>query len=81
MLDRILSFLRAALSDGKNPSTTRLIATAISIPVAVVPVVAWATASARAGTLVDMPLGLSGYVTSVLTLTFGLFHLNKKAEQ
>ena len=74
------SWLKSALSDGTNPSTSRLLVM-LTIPTSVLlPLFTWTVMSVVASKLVDFPASVTGYVMSVTTLLLSVLHLNKREE-
>lgn len=74
------SWLKSALSDGTNPSTSRLLVM-LCVPAAVLlPLLTWISLSLAAHKLLDFPASVTGYVMSMTTLLLSVLHLNKREE-
>lgn len=68
------------LSDGENPSTSRLIAVVCVPAIILIPLMVWGVLSLYSLQLHEFPASVTGYTMSAATLVLGALHLNKREE-
>jgi len=74
------TWLKSALSDGTNPSTSRLLVM-LCVPVSVLlPLFTWMIMSIASKKLLEFPASTTGFVMSTTTLLLSVLHLNKREE-
>lgn len=76
----LITWLGAAMGDGENPSSMRLIAVLCVPALLLVPLFVWAGLSIRARALLEFPATVTGFIGAALTPTLTFLHLNKREE-
>lgn len=79
-IQSLSSWLKSALSDGTDPSTSRLLVMMCIPFIVIAPIMTWIVMSIVSKKMLDFPASVTGYVMSMSTLLLGLLHLNKREE-
>lgn len=74
------SWIGAALGDGENPSSGRLIGVPTLLAVYLVPLAVWTVLSIKDGKMNEIPGSLLGFIGTVSGPLLAFLHANKREE-
>lgn len=79
-MSKLCTWLAAALGDGENPSSSRLIAVPSLLAIYLVPLAVWVWVSLSHGTMAEVPASVLGLIGTVSAPLLAFVHWNKREE-